>query len=283
MIDKYLASGGQVMRNVSESGEDFILRDDTAGINCLIEHALTSTKTPGADDAKPYGQSPMAVMMLAEIYNVVSEMLCPVNWEFRLRQKIDDIVLSPRYFMKVTEALLNTKEFPWPVSYVVDTEANRVIGTSSKHEGRVQRFSQPTKKTASVRSWPSSMIPPTDISDNRTNKKAYSTTSSDEDERWKRKMESRNRQTRENQTLKKPNSAYKSGQITMLKVIEPVYNLFTKAADCRMCHLINQLACYHDSVVNGLYGMAKETAFQMRYIAFSVKYHMSAIAFLQNF
>lgn len=80
-----------------------------------------------------------------------------------------------------------------------ETEVEKVIEEISKREGRIIRFVQAAKKTVSVRSLLSSESLPTDISYDRNKKKAYSITDTDKEECQKRKMEDKDRHTREKQ------------------------------------------------------------------------------------
>lgn len=78
----------------------------------------------------------------------------------------------------MTEALLGTSDFLDPIVHVVDMEVVNVREASSKHEKRIKTVSLAAEKAASDRSPPLSKPSPTDISDDRNNEKAYSTTES---------------------------------------------------------------------------------------------------------
>lgn len=73
--------------------------------------------------------------------------------------------------------------------------------------------------------------PATDFPDDRTKERAYLVTDFKEEEHARRRMEDQNRRTRDEWKLKKSRSAYKLDQVPMLKVIEPVNDVFRKAVD----------------------------------------------------
>lgn len=65
---------------------------------------------------------------------ISSETVVSDNCRLRVQKAIDDIVLSPRYLVRVTKALLETDEVLYPVTHVVKIEADRVVEVSSKRE-----------------------------------------------------------------------------------------------------------------------------------------------------
>lgn len=186
---------------------------------------MTAMMTPSVDDGKPFGNYCRYTMIQAMADKSVSMKFKYVNFGIRLRQAIDDIVSPPQYLVKETKTLLETDELLQSVLQAVKTEGRRVMKVTSKRKERIKRFARSSEKTVSVRSssWNESL--PTDISDDIIYQKTYLVTAFNEEECHK-KMEDRNHRTIEKQKLKKSESAYKLGQVTILKVIETVNDLF---------------------------------------------------------
>lgn len=89
--------------------------------------------TPGPDGRELYGNIRMAAAMQAMIDKAVSGKFNFVYFETPLSQNIDEIVSSPRYLMKMTEALLDTDEFLESVAPIsLNIRSHLLNGLSSK-------------------------------------------------------------------------------------------------------------------------------------------------------
>lgn len=75
---------------------------------------------------------------------------------------------------KLTEALLDTDNFPYRVAYVAKNKANREMDVKSKREKQIRKLAWTAKKAVSARLYSRSESPPTDIFDDKTNKKNVS-------------------------------------------------------------------------------------------------------------
>lgn len=76
---------------------------------------------------------------------------------------------------------------------------------------------------------------------------------------------------------------YKSGQATVLKVIEPVEGVICATTNYRTNRIVKQPARYDDYVVHKLHRMAQKTAVKMKDGTFSGRVLMSVFALLQDF
>lgn len=159
------------------------VRDPPAVIPYLIKDGLTARVTSGPDNGKPYGDPRTAAMILDVVNKTVSANFETVHFEVCLHQKLNDIVSSTRYLAKVTVALLATDELFEQVARIVKTESDRVLEGSSKGEARIKRFARAAEATVSARLSSSSERPRTDMSDERTNQRAYWGTDSYDEER----------------------------------------------------------------------------------------------------
>lgn len=79
-------------------------------------------------------------------------------------------------------------------------------------------------------------------------------------EHYRRKMENRDRRTKETGKLKKSGPDCRPYQVTTLKVIKPVSDLFRKEVDYRTYRLTKHSTWYNDDVTEKLQCMAKKTA-----------------------
>lgn len=158
--------------------------------------------------------------------------------------------------MKVTEAMLETNWLLKPVCFFEKTEANGVTAASLNGGKRVKYSPNlPTWQQLSVRHrrvsprhWTSSLIEP-----------ARKSTSLRTPMKIRFGKEERKTDNAEQgiKKLKKSRSTYKSSKLTILKVIEPVSNLFGNAFYYHMYDLIKQLARQYVDVVHELHRRAK--------------------------
>lgn len=130
-------------------------------------------------------------MMQVMADKTVSAQFESVSFEFRPRQKLEDIVLSDRYFFKVTKTLMDTHQFLKRVAQVFKTEAAKVLEGSTRRADRMKRFASAAVMSVSAHSLLRKECPRTDTSDDRSSQWAYSDTEYDEEEAPRRKMKSR--------------------------------------------------------------------------------------------
>lgn len=78
-----------------------------------------------------------------------------------------------------------------------------VIEFSSKREERIKQFARAAEKTESVRSSSQSKSKQPDISDDRSNQRAYLGTDSHEEKHPRRRMENQDRHAKEKTKIKK--------------------------------------------------------------------------------
>lgn len=102
------------------------------------------------DERSRYEHRRISTMMQTMIGKEMSAKYGSANFEIRLRQSIDGIVLSPGYFVKVTEALVKIDEFFEPAVHMRKRETDRGIETSLECEKRFRRLSRAAEKTVSV-------------------------------------------------------------------------------------------------------------------------------------
>lgn len=76
--------------------------------------------------------------------------------------------------------------------------------------------------------------------------------------------EDQNCRTREKQKLKRSKSTYESGQVTVVKVVVPVSDLFGMAVDFRTYRLVKQSERHNDDVAHELHCMEKKMAVQLK-------------------
>lgn len=72
----------------------------------------------------------------------------------------------------MTEALLDSQDFISPVAIIVKKESERIVAVDSKGAYRHRKFVNAANCTGTRAATPSNR-PPIDISDERTNQKAY--------------------------------------------------------------------------------------------------------------
>lgn len=147
----------------------------------------------------------MIAMMQAMIDKAVSRRFESVNFESFLRQTIDDLDSSPRYLVKVSEALFKNDNFLERLAGVVISETERIIKADSKCVEQIKRFTRAARKTVSVRWSPFSESPPTEISDERTIENVYFMKYSDKEERQRGKTEDPDSHTKKKQKSKSRN------------------------------------------------------------------------------
>lgn len=141
------ASGGQeAKKEVSGTVKATNILDVLADILYLIEDSQAATMTPGPDDIYSYAYKHMDTIIQAIVDKAVLAKFESVNLEIPLRQTINDIVSSPRYVVKLSNALLETNEFLELVSYVIERETYRVMEVKSKREKRIKTFPRLAKR-----------------------------------------------------------------------------------------------------------------------------------------
>lgn len=91
-------------------------RDAITCISLLNENALTTITTHGPDDGIANADSRVGRMMHALVDKTLSSKLVSDHFKIRFPQTLDDAVSSPRYLVKVAQALLDTNEFLEPIS-----------------------------------------------------------------------------------------------------------------------------------------------------------------------
>lgn len=114
-------------KEVLEDVKGANVRDAFEGNPYFTDDPLTVTKTPGADDGKPCGNSRIVTIMETMIDNAVSAIFKTVNFEICLFQTINDLLSSLQYVVKVSEELLGTNKFLEPVADVVNRKTNGVV------------------------------------------------------------------------------------------------------------------------------------------------------------
>lgn len=75
----------------------------------FMESPLTLLMTQKPDDRKPYGDSSMAAVTRAVIAKPVLKIIELINFEILLRQRIDDLSSSARYFAEGDRSLVRVQ------------------------------------------------------------------------------------------------------------------------------------------------------------------------------
>lgn len=187
---------------------------------------------------RSYGDTSLAAMMHAVIDEVVSARFELMKFAICLCQTIDDIVSWPRYLVQVAEALLDPKEFLGHVTHEVKTEAYRVIQVSSNRKVWIKHFPGLSKwwylfvlhHRVSLCQRTSAMTKLTKGPNPLRIRRRRA---------WKKENRRPRSCTKEKRKSKKSKAAYKSGKSIMLKVTEPMHNLFKEAVIYRTYHFLS--------------------------------------------
>lgn len=142
-------------QNVAEKEESVIVNDVSVGdgivgIPFLTEDALTTLTTHGPDNGIPDGNSRIAAIMQFMIKITISAKFESASFAIHLFETLEDIVWSPRYFVKVTVALPNIDDAFDPLAHVVKSDADSVIDVSSIREDRIEVVVQAAARTVSA-------------------------------------------------------------------------------------------------------------------------------------
>lgn len=218
-------------------------------------------------------------MIQAMTDKVMSAKFESVDFEISLRQKIVDIMSLPRYLMNVTEALLETDEFPDPVGYAVKTETYMVVEASAKREKRIKISAEPRRRQYLYVRFrgvsPCPRISPMTQPIRRLIPSRIPKKKSVKEEKWMTEISAQGK----TQKSKKSNSYWKSCRFTKLNVLEPVRNLLRRGVNYLRYCSIKQSRRYDDGVAHELHGMKKKSVSQMKDRTFSGKDVMSVTAF----
>lgn len=134
--------------------------DVITSIPYLMEDGLNAIMNLGPVNGRPYINTRMATIIQIVVDKTSSENFESIHLEICPRQALDDIIWSPYYLIKVTEAFFDTDELREQVPSVVKPEVRALLGVSSKKEERIETFARDAKSTISICSAPSSESQP---------------------------------------------------------------------------------------------------------------------------
>lgn len=163
-----------------------IVEDSIAAILYLIEDAFFAAMRQVRDAGKPHSNSCMDMRLYSMFEKLVSAKFESVTFRIFLWLTLEDTLSSPRYLVEAMEERLRTDKMLRPLDLVVKSGTDSVMHVSLKPIKQIISFAVVTEKTVAARLSGCSGPLPTDISDNRTNTKAYSVMDFDEEELHRR-------------------------------------------------------------------------------------------------
>lgn len=161
------------------------------GIAQLTEDELAAM-TLVDDDRRRYGNNHIAVMLQAMIDKTVSARLQSANLKMHVYEAVVGTVSSLRTLVKLTEVLLEANMFLKPV-FVWSKRGRAGSGSQLVAQRTNENIRYSYLEDSTVRLSLSSEAPPINISDDRTNLKAYLVKNFDEEECQRGKIEDQTR------------------------------------------------------------------------------------------
>lgn len=150
-----------------------ISRDAIAGIIGLIDDGLTALVTCKGHNEMTRTDILLQSMPQGLVDRTVDETLNSTEFKSHLLRKIEEASSSPRHVTKGTKEIWEIHDFIAQMATIFKQKLQKAMDITLKREDRRHKFVEAANSTG-TRSTSLSDGPPTDISNEQTNKKAYS-------------------------------------------------------------------------------------------------------------
>lgn len=208
----------------------------------------------------------------------LDERLDSVEFEDGLLRKFEEATLSRRQLKKMPEAMLNNQDFIAPGATIVEKDAKKAMDVESEKKDRHRKFVG-TAYNNGARSAASSDGPPTNISNERTNKRAFSEMS----EEQVPDLPPWSDMTVGNKSMWYKTKPERELDVPVLRVIEPINLRLATAVDHQIYRFLENSSSYVNDVAHELHKLPREIVVQMKESTSSRKNLMSVVTFPQEF